>query len=206
MEEQIKKEFEKYLPDKSISYCIDLWKQDNFIFKISEEKKSNRGFFKSLKNGNQKICIEKNDSKEHFLFTLIHEISHQKVYKLYGKDKNIKCHGTIWKETFKKLLSPLINEEIFSKEILKLIRDEMKNPTSTGKKVFRDEMKNPTLTEKNFSEGTKLSTLKEKEIFILKDVEYSKIKNKRTRCLIMNTKTKLFYLLSMETIVKKNDL
>ena len=178
MEEQIKKEFEKYLPEKTISYCIDLWKQDNFIFKISEEKKSSRGFFKALKNGNQKICIEKNDSKEHFLFTLIHEMSHQKVYKLYGKDKNIKCHGkdknikchgTIWKETFKKLLYPLINEEIFSKEILKLIRDEMKNQT-----------------EKNVSEGTKLSTLKEKEIFILKDVEYSKIKNKRTRCLINN--------------------
>ena len=122
---------EGLLPLKSVSYINSVYEHISVPFEIElkNHRKTRYGDYKRFSNGKHKITINNNLNAEEFLITLLHEIAHLKAFLKYGA--LIKPHGMEWKLTYKLLMLPLINDEIFGPEILPLIANHFKNPKAS---------------------------------------------------------------------------
>ena len=102
--------FEK-IPLASVDYVKSLIYSENVVIKLKKTRKTKHGDFSVNKNGLRLITINESLNKYRFLITLIHEISHYFTFKNYGI--YIKPHGVEWKNTFRSLLLPVINSDVF---------------------------------------------------------------------------------------------
>ena len=82
--------FKEYLPDNSVAYIQEILVKYDIEIKIKSERKTRHGDFRVLSNGNCLITINSNLNKYRFLITLIHEIAHLYVYKLFKNSINTK--------------------------------------------------------------------------------------------------------------------
>ena len=86
----------KYIPLNSRDYLNKILSENKISLLIKKERRTKHGDFRVLKNGECQITINSNLNSYRFLITLIHEIAHYKVYKIY--DKKVKPHGQEWKQ------------------------------------------------------------------------------------------------------------
>ena len=121
--------FKGYLPDNSVAYIQEILVKYDIEIKIKSERKTRHGDFRVLSNGNCLITINSNLNKYRFLITLIHEIAHLYVYKLFKN--SIKPHGLEWKNQFRILILPVLNPDIFPKVLLPLLANYFKNPKAS---------------------------------------------------------------------------
>ena len=108
--------YKDFIPTNSISYVEGLLSLYQIEIKIKSERRTRHGDFRVLSNGNCLITVNSNLNKYRFLITLIHEITHLYVFKLF-KNK-VKPHGIEWKNQFRILISPVLNPDIFPKALL----------------------------------------------------------------------------------------
>ena len=118
--------YKDFIPTSSISYIEDLLKLHQIEIKIKSERKTRHGDFRVLRNGNCLITVNSNLNKYRFLITLIHEITHLYVYKLFKN--SVKPHGHEWKNQFRILIAPILNPDVFPKSLLPLLANYFKNP------------------------------------------------------------------------------
>ena len=119
-----------YIPNTALNQVLKLLEHDNLTVKIKNERKTRHGDYRQMPNGKHQITINSNLNVYRFLITLIHEIAHFDTYKTYGK--NIKPHGVEWKYTFKHLMLPFLNPEIFPNDLLPLLARHFKNPKASS--------------------------------------------------------------------------
>lgn len=121
---------QSYIPQASTSRVFKLLDDDNLLVKIAKERKTRHGDYKNLPNGKHQITINSNLNEYRFLITLIHEVAHFEAFNTYGK--NIKPHGIEWKHTFKQLMLPFLNPDVFPKDLLPLLAKHFKNPKASS--------------------------------------------------------------------------
>jgi len=121
---------QKYLPEKSVSSVETLLKNYKVHLKIVNERQTKHGDYRPLPNGGHLITINSSLNPYRFLITLIHEIAHLLVFLNYPR--YVKPHGIEWKLTFQQLMLPLINPEIFPKQLLPIIANHFKNPKASS--------------------------------------------------------------------------
>jgi hypothetical protein len=121
---------QKYIPQAAINYVETLLQQDNLVLKVKQERKTRHGDYRLLPNGKHQITINANLNYYRFLITLIHEIAHLEAYKKYGA--RIKPHGIEWKRTFQRLMLPIVNPDVFPKDVLPLIAKHFIKPTASS--------------------------------------------------------------------------
>ncbi len=114
-----------YVPQKATRLLDLLLEKYPFELKIKKNRKTKHGDFRTSHKGPYKISINSDLNKFRFLITLIHEIAHLVAYKNFG---NKKPHGREWKETFKQLMLPFLNDSIFPSEILSPLAHYLINP------------------------------------------------------------------------------
>ena len=119
-----------YIPSTAIRHVLELLNHDNLSIKIKNERKTRHGDYRKLPNGKHQITINSNLNEYRFLITLIHEIAHFEAYNTYGKF--IKPHGKEWKQTFQRLMLPLLNPYVFPLELLPLLAKHFKNPKASS--------------------------------------------------------------------------
>ena len=119
-----------YISQSAISQVLKLLEHDNLVVKIRNERKTRHGDYRRLPNEKHQITINSNLNQYRFLITLIHEIAHFEAYKTYGK--LIKPHGIEWKQTFKRLMLPFLNSNVFPNNILPLLAKYFKNPKASS--------------------------------------------------------------------------
>ena len=119
-----------HIPQKALPKVLKLLEHDNLTVKIKNERKTRHGDYMRLPNGKHQITINSNLNQHRFLITLIHEVAHFEAYKNYGKF--IKPHGLEWKHTFKYLMLPFLNPEIFPNDLLPLLANHFKNPKASS--------------------------------------------------------------------------
>ncbi len=119
-----------YLPLSAVPEVERLLEDDNLFIKIKKERKTRHGDYKSLPNGKHQITINSNLNKYRFLMTLIHEIAHFRAFQNFGV--LIKPHGREWKHTFKYLMLPFLNPEVFPENLLPLLAHHFKNPRASS--------------------------------------------------------------------------
>ena len=183
--------FEK-IPLASVDYVKSLIYSENIVIKLKKTRKTKHGDFSVNKNGLRLITINESLNKYRFLITLIHEISHYFTFKNYGK--YIKPHGVEWKNTFRSLLLPVINSDVFPNDVLKTLAAYTKNPKAS---TDTDLNLSLTLNKYNNNQSEYISSLSNGTVFkASNDRTYIMIKKLRKRYECMDVLTKKLYLFS----------
>ena len=125
----MRKQILNYIPEASTSYIIEILNKENIEILVKKERKTKHGDFRVLKNGKCQITINSNLNPYRFLITLIHEIAHYRVYKIF--EKKVKPHGKEWKDIFKYMMLPLLNPKVFPKNLIPYISAYIKNPKAS---------------------------------------------------------------------------
>ena len=93
--------------------------------------------------------------------------------------KNSKPHGNLWKNRFRNLLNPILNELVFPRDLLKHLINHMKNPKSS----FSYDIELSKVIDKydlNEKEYSYLDEIDDGQIFVYGDGNKF-IKNKKRR-------------------------
>lgn len=194
--EKLEKLLSAKIPIASLPYVMNHWKTHPFNFSITKSRKSCLGNYR-LKDGQHFITVNGDSNTYSFLVTLIHEIAHQHVAlttRLFRRKPA--PHGVEWKTTFSNLMQPLLTEEVFPGEILKVLQKHMINPAASS-------TRDPSLVkvlgifnEIENSDAPLLSEIPSGKIFVFNNKKYRKLENRRTRTLVECTASKKKYTIA----------
>lgn len=175
--------FQKHLPAASVSYCISLWQKNPFHFHVKAPRSTKLGDFRFRRDQEiQTITINSDLNPFQFLLTYIHEVAHHLTFATYGPDHS--PHGYEWKRTFQHLMDPMLNEQVFPRDILVPLKRYMKNPAASS---ARDLFLTKEMSKYDLSESTSaekfLADLPTGQNFLLKGRRFTKKATRRTRVL-----------------------
>jgi len=185
----------KYLPKKSVDAVLQLITRHSINLNIKNKRSTKYGDFRPPhKELPARISVNADLNIYAFLITLIHEIAHWFVWSNYKNYKRLQPHGMEWKRTFKSLMAPFLNNDIFPDDLLNILIKHMENPKATTAsditlmKALRafDHRQTPIT----------LLDLKIGQSFILKNREFKILEKKRTRFVCQQSTNKKRYLIS----------
>ncbi len=193
----------KRIPSSALELILELWLKHPFNFTVTRERKSRLGDY-IFKNNQHYISVNGSSSQYSFLVTLVHEIAHQHVKEIYGNRRGkVSPHGIEWKNTFKNLMYPFLNSEIFPDQIRPVLIRHMQNPAASS-------TRDPALMrvlgieseEYDIEKGiVKLSQIEEGERFVFNRKPYKKLSNRRTRSLVESISDKKQYTIPLHARV-----
>lgn len=181
----------KHVPTSSLNYCYQLWQQSPFTLKIRKSRQTKVGDFSCKHGGSPQITVNEDLHPYLFLMTYIHEVAHLHVHEVHGH--RVDAHGQEWKCTFKDLMMPLMNTDVFPPILLKALARHMANPPAS---TFTD----AKLTEQfrsfdpRWNSTTLLSEISEGSLFGLNGRWFRKGALQRTRVLCVEIKSKRKFL------------
>ena len=134
-----------------------------------------------------------------FTITFVHEVAHLIVWLKYRG--RVQSHGAEWKNSFKHLMQPLFEQEIFPSDISLALTNYLENPAASS---CGDLPLTKTLARYNKRPVLHLEDLPEGLEFIAHDGrKYLKGKRLRKRYTCVNVQSKQVYLFSPIAEVKK---
>lgn len=138
------------------------------------------------------ITVNRDLNPYAFTVTYIHEVAHLQAFEKYGH--RIAPHGPEWKETFKKLMLPLIETGAFPEELGLRLRRHLANPKAAS---CSDPALMVALSAYDEQKtGILLAELRIGEEFLLDSRHFKKEGKKRTRSVCLEMKTGRKYLIS----------
>ncbi len=107
---------ERYLPANAGDLVLQLQDQWNFQLKITRNRTTKVGDYRSPHNGGpHRISVNHDLNPYAFLVTLIHEIAHLVVFEEYGR--SVDPHGKEWRKAYRELLEPFLEQGIFPEDV-----------------------------------------------------------------------------------------
>lgn len=121
----------KYIPGPAVNIIAEWIYVYDFKLKIKKSRSTKYGDYTPPHKGkNHLITINHNLNKYAFLITLIHEIAHLSNWNKHGH--RVKPHGLEWKEEYKSMIKPFLNEGIFPADVILAINNYMQNPAASS--------------------------------------------------------------------------
>lgn len=119
-----------YLPRSAVSYCFDLWQSHPFLFKITPHRSTKSGDYRFDPTA-KRHTISINGSLNHFEFlvTYVHEVAHLVTFEAHGR--KVSPHGKEWKNTFKRLMAPLMRDHVFPEDLHQVLYKHLRNPKAS---------------------------------------------------------------------------
>lgn len=183
------------VPESAVNYCVLLWQELPFEFKLRKNRLSKVGDFTSRIGHRPRITLNFNLHPYVFLMTYVHEVAHHRVHQ--AKGFRAEAHGDEWKSTFQELMAPLLKIDIFPEPLLAGLKKHMAAPKassysdSTLTQLFR------SLDERERT-AVLLSHIPEGSTFSLHGKWFTKGKVRRTRVLCRELKSKRQYLVPVD--------
>lgn len=196
-----KQTFYKYFPAGAADYCYQLWQDHAFHFKINRKRNSKLGDWRfDPQSKRHTITVNHDLNPFAFLITYVHEVAHLFTWVNHGR--KAAPHGAEWKESFRQLLSPVLNEQVFPTELLSLLKKHMRNPkaSTVGDHSLSKALKRYDLHES----GTYLSDIAPGETFRFRGKQWRKEEKRRTRSLCTELNSGKRYLISELAEVEKD--
>lgn len=199
---------QKHVPAPSFDYCLALWHQHQFDFKVTRPRQSKFGDFR-VRPG-QRACITINNDRNPygFLITYLHEIAHLVTYRANQK-KRVAPHGKEWKANFRQLLIPVLDVTVFPVSILVPLLRYAQNPKAStasdgplmlALQVYQAEAA-PGLS--NADHGVPLNQIAEGEVFSFRQKTFVRGTLRRTRYVVVEPMSKKQFLIPAHALVKK---
>ena len=122
-----------YLPNEAREYVTSLLRQRNISMRVSRPRRTKLGDHHppSQHCSYHRISVNEDLNPYAFLLTLLHEIAHVDVWENCGGNRGCpKPHGVEWKDTFGRLLAPLVTAQMFPEDVTVALEQYMHNPTA----------------------------------------------------------------------------
>jgi hypothetical protein len=197
--ENYRKVFERFVPTQAVDYCLDLWWDYRFEFKITKGRQTKLGDYRfhPVKKSHV-VSVNNNLNPFAFLITYVHEVAHLVVYN--DHKNRVSPHGGEWKANFKQLMLPMLRNDIFPDDVLRVLARHMKNPKASS---YSDPKLIAALSRYDKDQnGVLLSQVKNNEQFIFNKRQFTKLELRRTRAVCKEEKSGRKYLISQTAKVQ----
>lgn len=180
-------ELEQYLPEGAYELVLPCLEEHPLQLRITRPRRTKLGDFRSeSRQGPHRISVNGDLHPYNFLITLVHELAH--LYNWVEHGRKAKAHGAEWKQHYRNLLLPFLEEGCFPAELTQLLEQHLaKAPAASCsdpelmKALHRYENKDRTYLEDLPAES--VFTLDGKRLF-----RKGEKLRKRYRCLCLNNK------------------
>jgi SprT protein len=202
--EKIYSTLQAHLPLPSLQYCYTLWHETPFQLKITRTRQTKVGDFTSKRSiVHPRITLNHELNPFLFLITYIHEVAHLRVHLQFGNRAD--PHGEEWKMSFRKLMQPMLDLNVFPENIFYELERHMANPKASS---FADSALTKVLRlyDKDAGQYATLSDIPEGSLFHFQGRFFKKGKIRRTRVLCHEVKTKRHYLVPADVLVSNVQL
>ena len=191
------------VPPAALDYCIALWEQYTFTFKLRKKRITKVGDFSCRKNQVPTITVNQDSHPYLFVLTYVHEIAHLIVHRNHGW--KAEAHGQIWKDTFRELMVPLLRSDVFPPDLLRELSRHMLNPKATS---FSDSQLSAVLRKHDERQQhvVILDQLPEGSTFGFQGRWFTKGPRRRTRVLCAEVKTHRKFLVPADAPVEAGQL
>ena len=192
-----------YVPLAALSHCVEQWNTYPFELRIVRERSGKLGDYRYRKTSKglvtHVITVNHNLSPHAFLITYLHEVAHLITFREHGL--RIRPHGREWQRSFRALLLPILNEEIFPTDLLAAVRHYARRPRATA---HADPQLAIALQQHGaVTDGrVLLSQVPASQRFLFRNKVYTKEKVRRTRSLCREVNSGKAYLIIETALVK----
>ncbi|MCO6359020.1 transcription elongation protein SprT [Roseivirga pacifica] len=194
MTSDLRELFARKVPLSAVEYCVSLWEDAPFRFKLTRARKSKLGDYRyDPRDRSHQVSVNADLNQYQFLITYVHEVAHRRVH---DPKRRLKPHGDHWKLAFRNLMLPLLNEAVFPDDVLRPLARHMKNPkASTAADPVL--LKAVSAYDLNKAQGKTLNEVALGEVFELRKRKFKKLETKRTRALCLDLSNNRRYLISL---------
>jgi hypothetical protein len=192
--------FSRFVPDGAIPYCVRLYEELNFDFRIKKARRTKFGDYRFDPLGNKHSITINNDLNSYaFLITYLHEVAHLVTYNTHKR--SVKPHGNEWKANFIKVATPVLNSDVFPPKVLTSLQAYLTNPKASS-------CSDPQLYQilkayDHPSEQLLLKDLKPGSSFLLNKKPFEYLEMKRTRVICKELTSGRKYLINQLAEVKE---
>ena len=197
-QEKVNSILQEHIPDRALQYSLELWRETPFQLKITRTRQTKVGDFTTRRSAQPRITLNHELNPYLFVITYIHEVAHLRVHLQHGS--GVDPHGEEWKSSFRQLIQPMLNENVFPPDILGELLRHMSSPKASS---FADTELTKVLRryDKNASHYATLSDIPEGSVFRFQGRFFKKGKIRRTRVLCHEVKTRRHYLVPADVLV-----
>src|SRR5688572_20923764 len=128
--EKIASVIQLHIPEAARAYCYDLWANYPFRLTLRKSRQTKVGDFICRTGQSPHITINADLHPYLFLITYVHEVAHLVVHRVHGH--RVEAHGQEWKDIFRDLLTPVMTDDVFPKDLLRRLKVHMKNPKASS--------------------------------------------------------------------------
>jgi SprT protein len=185
--------FERFVPEQSVDYCVELYESHGFEFKITRARRTKLGDFRYDPDIRKFTITVNNDLNPYaFLITYLHEVAHLFTYKQH--QDGVLPHGEEWKNVFKEVTKPLLNTDVFPEPVLHTLLSYFKNPKASSCSDPKLQMILKQFDRPNGKVFLKALTIGSE--FLFNQRHFRKLQKRRTRSLCLELKTNRRYYIS----------
>lgn len=181
------------VPQSALDQCVGLWEESPFRFKLSKSRATKLGDYRyDPRTRSHQVTVNSDLNVYQFLITYVHEVTHRRVY---DPKRRLKPHGAHWKNEFKRLLLPLMNDQVFPDAILRPLARHMKNPKAS---TAADQYLLKAIAQYDEKPaGLRLMDIEKGDVFELRKRQFELLEKKRTRALCLDLGNQRRYLIPM---------
>lgn len=186
--------FKKYVPEAFVNMVVDLFLTSSVRFKIVGGRKTKLGDFRAGLNGEKhQITVNGDLNPYSFLITTVHEFAHLNTYIIYKN--SVAPHGEEWKNSYRKLLLPIIESEHLPDDIRKALIGSLVNTKASS--CSDHQLSRVLHTYDKPKEGIEiLERLPKNSNFVLDGRQFIKGPLRRKRFVCQEVKTNRAYLVN----------
>lgn len=121
-----KQVLKKYLPAGAVDMVYDSISNHKLQLRISRQRHTKLGDFRPGINGRpHRISLNHDLNPYNFLIVFVHELAHLHVFNQFGN--RVMPHGIEWKTTFRELMKPYFDKQVFPDDIRLALKNYLRN-------------------------------------------------------------------------------